>query len=123
MKKIVLAVVAAAVAVSFVGGIASNTASARMQYKAEFDKKYMAEGSAMHKALEGKSNCHICHQGKDRKNRNAFGATIAKALGEKNVKEPAKIIEAIGKAEKEKVEGSDKTFGDLIKEGKLPITM
>jgi hypothetical protein len=123
MKKVVLAAMAAGLAVSFVGGFLSNTASARPQYKVEFDKKYMTEGSAIHKALEGKSNCNICHQGKNRKNRNAFGTAISKVIGGMNVKDTPKIVEAITKVEKEKPEGGDKTFGDLIKEGKLPVTM
>ena len=121
MKKVVLAMAAAMVAVSVLGGASTDTASARPPYKMEFDKKYMADGSALNKALSGKSNCNLCHQGKDRKNRNDYGAAIGKALGEKNVKDNQKIVEALDKAEKEK--SGDKTFGDLIKEGKLPVTM
>ena len=121
MKKVVLAVVAAMVAVSVLGGLSTDSASARPPYKMEFDKKYMADGSEINKALSGKSNCNICHVGKDRKNRNEYGAAIGKALGEKNVKDNQKIVDALGKAEKEK--SGDKTFGDLIKEGKLPVTM
>jgi hypothetical protein len=121
MKKVVLAMAAAMVAVSVLAGVSLESASARPQYKMEFDKKYMADGSAMNKALSGKSNCNVCHVGKDRKKRNDYGAALGKALGEKNVKDKEKIEEALGKVEKEK--SGDKTFGDLIKDGKLPVTM
>lgn len=123
MKKVVLAAVAALAAVSVVSGWMSETANARPPYKMEFDKKYMADGTALNKALEGKSNCNLCHQGKNRKNRNEYGEALTKALGEKNVKDMAKIAEALVKAEKAKPNGGDKTFGDLIKDGSLPVTM
>jgi hypothetical protein len=87
----------------------------------EFDKKYMGDGTAINKALSGKSNCNICHQGKNRKNRNEYGNALGKALGEKNVKDNQKIVEALEKAEQDK--SGDKSFGDLIKEGNLPVTM
>ncbi len=121
MKKAVLTMVAAFAAVGLMLG-SSAPADARPKYKMAWDAENLKEGSAMHKALNGMSNCNVCHQGKDRKNRNPYGAAIGKALGEKNVMDAEKITEAIGKASKEKAAGSDKTFGDLIKDGTLKPT-
>jgi hypothetical protein len=117
MKKVVLTVVAVVAAVGLMVGI-SAPASARMQYKKAFDAEYMKEGSAMHKALNGTSNCNVCHQGKDRKNRNALGVAIQKVLGdEKNVMDAEKVNAALSKAVKEKAPKSDKTFEALLKDG------
>jgi hypothetical protein len=115
--------VAVLVAVAWVTSVETQTASARPNYKMEWDKKYMTEGSAIQKSFaDGKSNCFICHQGKERKNRNAYGVAIQKALGEKMVKDATKIVEAFEKANKEKSGVEDTVFGDLIKSGKLPQT-
>jgi hypothetical protein len=118
MKKVVLTVVAVAAAVGLMLG-SSTSADARPKYKMLFDAEYMKDGSALNKALNGTSNCNVCHQGKDRKNRNDLGKAINKALGEdaKNVMDNQKITEAIAKAAKEKAPKSDKTFGDLLKDG------
>ncbi len=117
MKKVVLTMVAVVAAVGLMVG-SSAPANARPKYKMTFDAEHMKEGSAMHKALNGMSNCNVCHQGKDRKNRNELGKAIQKALGEdKNVMDVEKINTAFGKAVKEKDPKSNKTFGDLIKDG------
>ncbi|MDZ4684190.1 MAG: hypothetical protein SH850_03820 [Planctomycetaceae bacterium] len=72
------------------------------------------------KAEAEKVKCGICHFGDKKTDRNDYGKTIAKILDAKNVKEVDKIIEALKKAEKEKSSTEGKTFGDLIKDGKLP---
>ena len=38
-------------------------ARAHPNFKIEFDKKYMVEGSAMFKANDGKTTCNLCHVG------------------------------------------------------------
>lgn len=121
MKKAVLMMVAAAAAVAL--WICTSTmAEARPKYKTAWDARYMKDGSEIKKAL-GTSNCNVCHQGKNRKNRNAYGMAIDKALGAKNVMDAEKIEAALEKAEKEKAAGSDKTFGDLIKDGSWKPTV
>jgi hypothetical protein len=116
MKKAVVTMVAVVAAIALVLGTGSP-ADARPKYKMAWDAANMKEGSAIHKSLNGMSNCNVCHQGKDRKNRNAYGMAIGKALGEKNVMDAEKINAAFEKAGKEKPAGKDKTFGDLIKDG------
>jgi hypothetical protein len=119
MKKAVVLVLAVAGVASL--GLDVRQAEAFPPFKVAFDKMYMTEGSAMHKALEGKSNCNVCHLGtKDKKKRNEYGVALDKLLSKDDAKQPEKIAAALAKVESEK--SGDKTFGELIKEGKLPIT-
>lgn len=66
------------------------------------------------------AKCGVCHFGDKKSNRNDYGKAFGEALGEKNVKDEAKIKEALTKSEKGKSSTEGKTFGDLIKDGKLP---
>jgi hypothetical protein len=121
MKKCVVWLLVAVV--SGVGSLAVNNRQAQAfpPFKVAFDKMYMTEGSALHKALEGKSNCNVCHLGtKDKKKRNEYGVALDKLLTKDDAKNPEKITEALAKVEAEK--SGNATFGDLIKQGKLPIT-
>ena len=119
MKRVLSLSLIVAVAASFV--LANlPAAQAFPNFKMQFDKKYMSEGSALHKALEGKSNCNVCHVGTDKKKKNDYGAALDKLLSRDDMQIVEKIQEALEKVETEKSGGT--TFGDLIKEGKLPIT-
>lgn len=89
---------------------------ARPPYCAAFIKHY----TGVKEAAEAK--CAICHPGKEKKERNNYGNALGKLLGEKNVKDEAKIMEALKKAEGEKSAVEGKTFGDLLKDGKLPAS-
>jgi hypothetical protein len=124
MKKAVMLCVAGAVVLGVL--VSAQTASAIPPFKAEWDKLYMGDGTEMNKALDGKSNCNVCHVGaKNKKLKNDYG----KALGELIKKDDAKNTDKI-KAAMEEVaampsDAEDKdspTFGTLIEEGKLPIT-
>ena len=68
--------------------------------------------------------CFICHQGKDRKHRNAYGAELAKLLNKKtDAKDKDKMLAAFKQVAEMKVDPNDpksETFGDRIKAGKLP---
>ena len=74
----------------------------------------------------GPERCGVCHEGKktktDKKPRNAYGKALQEALGKKMVKNKEKdlILESFAKTEKVKSGIEDKTFGDLLKEEKLP---
>lgn len=108
-----LAGLATAVALVFGGFV--GQAHARPDYCKAFLGHY-AENKA---AAEAK--CGICH-GKDKKERNNYGMAFGKALPAPNCKDEAKIKEALKKSEGEKSAVEGKTFGDLIKEGKLPAS-
>lgn len=119
MKKAVLMLMAVIVAIGAFT-LATGSVEARPNYKKEWDAKYLMPGSPMAKALPaGKSNCNLCHQGtKDKKTRNEYGKALGKLINKEMDAE--KIKTALSKVESEKV--GDKTFGELIKEGKLPLT-
>jgi hypothetical protein len=105
--------------VGFVAGLAlfaCRDASARPVYC----KTFIAEYTKIEAAKEAK--CMICHPNKDDKEvRNNFGQALEKFSGQ-NEKDAAKIKAALQKAEGEKSAVAGKTFGDLLKEGKLPAS-
>lgn len=126
MTKLVATTLGLAVLVAIVWGPSLHEVGAKPPYKKEWDSTYMQEGSPMFKALEGKSNCNVCHQGKNRKNRNAYGKAIAKFLEKGDDKKPEKIVAALKKAAEEHSDPDDAnspTFGELIEQGKLPVTL
>jgi hypothetical protein len=108
-------------------------------FKKEFENLYVkaepatAEEKALKEAAET-NKCGICHtgpEGKNKKVRNTYGKAISKLIPEPKNKEamdalkknPEKIKEILEKAAKEPSDPKDPTsptFGDLIKEGKLP---
>ncbi|MBM3969820.1 MAG: hypothetical protein FJ302_08155 [Planctomycetes bacterium] len=93
----------------------SGTVEARPNYKKAFDANYDKV------AKENKTTCNVCHEGEDKKQRNNYGQALTKNIG-KMEKDEAKIKEAFTKTEKEKSAVADKTFGDLLKDGKLPAS-
>lgn len=95
----------------------SRQADARPNYLKAFAKKYTNLT-----AQAKKVKCNVCHFGKSKKNRNDYGKALVKHLGKKNQKDKAAIDAALDKTAKEKKPGSNVTFGDLIKQGKLPGT-
>ena len=115
MQKLRIAIVCCAVLLGFVLISGDDSAQARPQYNKAFQKKYT-------KVTEAKTKkCAVCHVGKKKKDRNNFGKALAKNIGKKQ-KDPKKIEAAFTKTEKEKSAIKDKTFGDLLKDGKLPAS-
>lgn len=116
--------VAATVLFSCLGLIAcSSQAEARPEYNKIFWTQYANELAA-----QAGVKCVACHVGEDKKNRNDYGKAVGEALlskevgGMKNEKSPDKIKAALKKAEAGKSAVEGKTFGELIKEGKLPAS-
>lgn len=89
-------------------------AQARPKYMTAFYEAYPAL-----KAEAEKIKCNTCHFGEKKTNRNDYGMAVGKSLGEKNIMDAEKIKEGLKKAEGEK-NADGKTFGELIKDGKLP---
>jgi hypothetical protein len=89
-------------------------ADARPEYNTQFWDMYPSL-----KDLKEDTKCGACH-GKEKKVRNDYGKAVGMALGEPKVKDAEKIKAALKKAESEKSATDGKTFGDLIKDGKLP---
>ena len=97
----------------------SDEAQARPQHVAFFGKKYQ---DTIDKDVIKKSRCDICHektQPKDKKIRNPYGAALAK-LVEEHEKDEEKFAAALDKVAEMSSCVEDKTYGDLIKDGKLP---
>ena len=93
-------------------------AQARPKHLSIFGKFYEKE---LDKETIGKSKCNVCHEKtqKSKKFRNPYGMELSKLI-EKNEKDEAKVIEALKKVAESKSCVEGKTYGDLIKDGKLP---
>lgn len=124
MRKVWKLRLACACGLAFVGAmlfVGLNRADARPQYYREFTKKY--EDVAEKNDVKKKVKCAVCHiQGKPKKMRNVYGKALAEVVGKKNQKDKKLIDEAFAKAEKKKSAIDGKTFGDLLKDGKLPAS-
>jgi hypothetical protein len=127
MKKLVVTLFALVVASSTFLGLQVDTAQSRPQYLGAFKKMYTKpDGSPEEKAFLVEVNtakCSVCHEGDSKKNRNSYGKELAKIFIPPNQKDPAKIDEAFEKVAGMHVDPnnpSSPTYGDLIKQGKLP---
>ena len=112
VRYLVLPAVAGAVWLS----LPTPNAEARPQYLEQFKKTYepLAETAAAKK-------CSVCHGMGKKTERNKYGQAIASVLGdEKNVKDDKAVEKALRGVEEKESSLEGKTFGDLIKEGKLP---
>ena len=118
MKGLMRGMIVAGCVAGLVIGFGARV-EARPNYKGAFEKKY--EEVVKKEGKDGKLTCAVCHEGDDKKKRNNYGEALAKNIG-KMEKDEAKIKEAFEKTEKEKSAVKDKTFGDLLKEGKLPAS-
>ncbi|MAT16654.1 MAG: hypothetical protein CMJ46_15450 [Planctomyces sp.] len=121
-RKLMSMSVIAGLLVAMTVVMTSNSVEARPKYKAVITKTYKDSEEIK------KAGCAVCHppkedgKGVNPKMRNPYGVAVGKALGEENVKEDEKIEAALEKAAAEKSAVEDKTFGDLIEDGKLPFT-
>ena len=113
MKKFTALLALVAVAGLFLVS-APQKAEARAQYMKAFVAKYdIAEAK--------EKKCGVCHGegGKNKKKVSDYGKALAKALGKKNQKDKDAIEKAFTTVEGEgDVDG--KTYGELLKAGKLP---
>ncbi len=107
----------------------SPRAQADKAFFDEFVAKYVKADSEnakdqAFKAAVDKAKCKVCHEGKAKKNRNVYGRALAKFLSRKTDKEnKPKIQASLDKVAAMKIDPGDQkspTFGDLIKQGKLP---
>jgi hypothetical protein len=93
-----------------------------------FNKEWVArynDGDKVAAFTEAK--CNVCHEGTSKKMKNDYGKVVGKYLTKAKYNEikedeaSAKkyILDGLQKAEGEK-NGSGKTFGEMLKSGKLP---
>jgi hypothetical protein len=123
MRKTVQILFTCSLALMVVGLLDTSDAHARKQYRDAMNKAYPELTKKHGTGKEGKKNlsCKVCHPGKTKKKRNDYGAALGKALGKKNEKDEDKLKKAFEKIAKEKSsKDKEKTFGELIKDNKLP---
>ena len=109
---------------------AVGTAHAIPAFKTEFDKMYVKKDSKdpKEKAFADAAKtakCNICHVGEKKKDKNAYGKELDELLDKKaDAKNKEKIQEALKTVEgkhSKKDDDKSETFGDRIKQGKLPV--
>ena len=128
MKKLFALVLCGCVVLSVIT-IGTKNAEAILPFKKEFDILYVKKDSTDPKekafALEVETvKCNVCHVGKKKKDRNQYGIEVGKLINKKeHAKDPVAIKAALEKVAAMPSDPSDPkspTFGDLIKDGKLP---
>lgn len=118
------------------GGFVAGTLFAQIEsahaiapFKKQFEVKYVKKepGSPAETALAAavkKAKCNVCHVGKKKKDRNAYGDALAELLDrKKDSRNKEKILEALEKVAAMKSNPDDPsspTYGELISQGKLP---
>jgi hypothetical protein len=130
MKRIVSYCVCAVVTLVLV----ARPALAIPQFFNEFKALYAdPEGSDEQKALAKTIDeikpaglrCNICHEGKDKKKKNAYGEALGELLDKKEDKDDKEKIkealEKVGELKLDEEKEDSPTYGDVLKEGKLPI--
>ena len=110
-------------------GLPARTVRADKAFRDEFIAKYVkvdgsdAKDKAFAEACD-KAKCNICHEGKSKKNRNAYGKALGKFLSrESDTDNKPKIraaLDTVAAMSSDPDNPNSAKFGDLIKEGKLP---
>jgi hypothetical protein len=109
-------------------GLWSSAAHAVPNFKKEFDAMYVKPDSAdtVEKQFAvdvDRVKCNVCHLPASKKTRNAYGKALSGLLKKTDKDDAPKIHSALEKVADMKVDPNDDkspTFGDLIKQGKLP---
>ena len=93
-----------------------------------FQKQFLAQyadgtDEAFTKLAKDDAKCFVCHQGKNKKNRNPYGQALSELIGKKDQKNADKIhsaLEEVAAKPSNPEDPESPTFGELIEEGKLP---
>ena len=122
MRKVCLALVVATI----VSGSAGS-AHALLQFYKVWAEVYLTDNANeeyVKAASDKKTQCMLCHQGKNRKNHNPYGEHLAVLLDKReHIRDLEKIKEALAKVGKMHVDPKDeksKTYDERIKAGELP---
>lgn len=104
-------------------GAIGRDAFAIKQFSDQFKELYVKEGTPLAAAVET-AKCNVCHKGKKKTDRNAYGEALAKLLDKKadkdDVEKIRKALETVANESSNPDDPAAPTFGDLIEEGKLP---
>jgi hypothetical protein len=103
--------------------VTTSPAFAIKQFADEFKAVYVKEGTPLAAEVE-KAKCNVCHVGKNKKDRNAYGHALAELLDKKADKDDKekirKALEDVAAMSSDPAKPDAPTFGALINEGKLP---
>jgi len=116
--------------------LAAPSAKATKNFQKDFVVRYVQpsdddlQETAQKKAMLGQAveeaKCNICHNGRDKKRRNAYGDQLAKLLDKKadaeNTEKVFMALEEVGKANSNPRDKKSPTFADLIGQGRLPVS-
>jgi hypothetical protein len=104
-------------------GLAARPAVAIKQFSDEFKEVYVKEGTPLAAEVE-KAKCNVCHVGKSKKDRNAYGNALAERLDKKEDKENKEKIRTmlaeVAALSSDPGKPDAPTFGQLIEAGRLP---
>ena len=111
------------VGIAVFAGSAARPAFAIKQFFDEFKTMYVKDGSPLAAEVET-AKCNVCHVGKSKKDRNAYGNALAELLDKKedakNVEKIRKALETVAAMPSDPAKADAPTFGALIEQGKLP---
>jgi hypothetical protein len=111
------------IGLAVVVGSSAREAFAIKQFFDEFKTVYVKDGTPLAAAVET-AKCNVCHVGKSKKDRNAYGNALAEKLDKKedakNVEKIRKALEEVAALPSDSAKADSPTFGALIAEGKLP---
>ena len=111
------------VAVAIVLGGSAQPAFAIKQFFDEFKAVYVKPDTPRAAEVET-AKCNVCHVGKSKKDRNAYGNALAELLDKKedakNVDKIRESLEKVAAMPSDPAKADGPTFGALIEQGKLP---
>ena len=116
------------IAVGILAGPLTRPAAAVMAFYKAFVAEYVDSQSepdaAFDRLVTKDAKCLVCHQGRNREHRNAYGAQLDKLLDKKtDARNNEKIVAALHEVAKLPADPRDpagETFGQRIAAGKLP---
>jgi len=127
MTKVLLRAIGVLCIVIGVAWCTARPAQALKAFRDQFEAKYIKPDStdpaemALAAAFK-EAKCNVCHVGKSKKVRNAYGKELAKFLQKSDQENVEKIRASLDKVAgmKSSDDPQAPTFGELIKQGKLP---
>ena len=131
MRRRCLAVLTGLICLGLLLSWSGSAAKADPRFRKQFEELYVKKDSAepseqAFAAKVKKAKCNLCHVGRNRKMRNAYGAELSKLLDrKKDAKNVEKIRKAMATVAEIKANPDDEnspTFGELIAQGELPAS-
>ena len=111
------------VAVPVMVSASARPAFAIKQFFDEFKAVYVKADTPLAAEVET-AKCNVCHVGKNKKDRNAYGDALAELLDKKedakNVEKIRQSLEKVAAMPSDPAKADAPTFGALIEQGKLP---